>query len=543
MWTTSFGLKGRALRVSITVTAVMGFSLFGYNQGMMAGLIDGEEFTNSFSRLKMPDNATDSDKHYINVIRGAVTACYEIGCFFGALFSMFFGEKLGRTRLIFAGANILTIGALITTVSFGDKWGLGQFVIGRVISGIGNGMNTATIPVWQSECSGAHNRGFLVCFEGAMIAVGTFVAYWVVFGLSHTSDTVQWRFPIALQIFFALIVATGAMVFPDSPQWFVKKGRDKEACLVLAKLKNSTPDSDDVLTDFNFMKADVESSKTAQSGWKTVFTFGKTQEFQRLLIGCSGQFFQQFTGCNAAIYYSTLLFKDNLGMDAYLSMIMGGIFATIYALATIPSFFMIERVGRRNLYMIGFLGQGLSFVITFACLIKESEENAKGAAVGIFLFIVFFAFTLLPLPWIYPPEINPLRTRTVGAAASTCTNWICNFAVVMFTPLFANESGWGLYLFFAIFNFIGLVLGYFFYVETAGRELEEIDIIYAKAHVEGKMPFKVASDLPKLDFEQIVQQSRELGLGTNDHTAPEKNELGLSSSDNGQEIEEVQEKH
>lgn len=542
MWTTTCGLKGRSLRVCITITAVMGFSLFGYNQGMMAGLIDGEEFTNSFSRLKMPDNPSESEKHYINVIRGAVTACYEIGCFFGALFSMFFGEKLGRTRLIFAGANVLTIGALITTVSFGDKWGLGQFVIGRVISGLGNGMNTATIPVWQSECSNAHNRGFLVCFEGAMIAVGTFVAYWVVFGLSHTSDTVQWRFPIALQIFFALIVATGALVFPDSPRWFVKNGYDREACDVLAKLKNSTPDSDDVLTDFNFMKADVESSKTSESSWKAVFTFGKTQEFQRLLVGCSGQFFQQFTGCNAAIYYSTLLFQDNLGMDSYLSMIMGGIFATVYALATIPSFFMIERVGRRNLYLIGFLGQGLSFVITFACLIKENEENSKGAAVGIFLFIVFFAFTLLPLPWIYPPEINPLRTRTVGAAASTCTNWICNFAVVMFTPLFANESGWGLYLFFALFNFIGFALGYFFYVETAGRELEEIDIIYAKAHIEGKMAFKVANDMPKLDFEQIVQQSRELGLDSSDHSAPEKNELGLSSSDNGQEVEEVQEK-
>jgi hypothetical protein len=198
--------------------------------------------------------------------------------------------------------------------------------------------------------------------------------------------------------------------------------------------------------------------------------------------------------------------------------------------------------GRRNLYLIGFLGQGLSFVITFACLIKETEENSKGAAVGIFLFITFFAFTLLPLPWIYPPEINPLRTRTVGAAASTCTNWMCNFAVVMFTPLFAGQSPWGVYLFFALFNFVGLIFGFFFYVGTAGRELEEVDIIYAKAHVEGKMAWRVANDMPKLDFEQILQQSRELGLDTNDHAAAEKNELGLSSSDNGQEIEEAQDK-
>ncbi|PKX89255.1 glucose-inactivated glycerol proton symporter STL1 [Aspergillus novofumigatus IBT 16806] len=541
MWTTTSGLSGRSLRLSITFAAVVGFSLFGYNQGMMAGLLNGDEFVNSFPILKMPENPTAGQKHYIDVIRGAVTSCYELGCFFGALFSMFFGNSLGRTRLIFMGASILIIGALLTTVCFTGKWEVGQFVIGRVVSGIGNGMNTATIPVWQSECSGAHNRGFLVCFEGAMIAGGTFIAYWVVFGISHAADSVQWRFPVALQIFFALVVATGALMLPDSPSWFVSRGLDKEACEVLGKLKGTSPDSDQVLHDFNLIKTDMESSKSEQSNWKMVFTFGKTQEFQRLLIGCSGQFFQQFTGCNAAIYYSTLLFQENLHLEKYLSLIMGGVFATVYALATIPSFFMIERVGRRKLYLIGFLGQGLSFVITFACLIKETEENSKGAAVGIFLFITFFAFTLLPLPWIYPPEINPLRTRTVGASASTCTNWMCNFAVVMFTPLFAGQSPWGVYLFFALFNFVGLIFGYFFYVETAGRELEEVDIIYAKAHVEGKMPFKVAHALPKLSFEQIVQQSRELGLDTNDHGMLERKELGLSS-DSAQETEEVREK-
>ncbi|GMF76446.1 unnamed protein product [Aspergillus oryzae] len=542
MWTTTSGLSGRSLRLSITFAAVVGFSLFGYNQGMMAGLLNGDEFVDSFPILKMPDNPTASEKHYIDVIRGAVTSCYELGCFFGALFSMFLGDKLGRTRLIFMGASILIIGALLTTVCFTGHWEVGQFVIGRVVSGIGNGMNTATIPVWQSECSGAHNRGFLVCFEGAMIAGGTFIAYWVVFGMSHAADSVQWRFPVALQIFFALVVAAGAMMLPDSPSWFVMRGLDKEACEVLGKLKGTSPDSDQVLHDFNFLKQDMESSKNTQSNWKTVFTFGKTQEFQRLLIGCSGQFFQQFTGCNAAIYYSTLLFQENLGMEKYLSLIMGGVFATVYVLATIPSFFMIEKVGRRNLYLVGFLGQGLSFVITFACLIKETEENSKGAAVGIFLFITFFAFTLLPLPWIYPPEINPLRTRTVGASASTCTNWICNFAVVMFTPLFAGQSPWGVYLFFALFNFLGLIFGFFFYVETAGRELEEVDIIYAKAHVEGKMAWRVANTMPKLSFEEITQQSRELGLDTNDHGVHEKTELGLSS-DSGQETEEVHEKH
>ena len=428
MWTSTAGLTGQKLRAAITITSVMGFSLFGYDQGLMSGLISGTQFNDEFPATKVPDGASAAYEQHVSVIRGAVTACYEIGCFFGAIFTLAFGERIGRTRLCFAGGIILIVGAVISTTCFKGHWALGQFVVGRVISGVGNGMNTATIPVWQSETSQAKNRGLLVCLEGAVIAVGTFVAYWIDFGLSYVDSSVQWRFPVAFQIFFAIIMVVGMGVLPESPRWLVKKGYENEACKVLAALHN-VPESDErVLTDLNLMKADVKAAGSS-GGIRYLFTFGKTQEFQRMMIGSSSQFFQQFTGCNAAIYYSTLLFEQTIGLEHRLSLVLGGVFSTIYALATIPSFFMIEKVGRRKLFLIGFLGQGLSFIITMGCLVNPTTQNAKGAAVGIYLFIVFFAFTILPLPWIYPPEINPLRTRTVAAATSTCTNWICNFAV------------------------------------------------------------------------------------------------------------------
>ncbi|KAF9887623.1 sugar transporter-like protein [Aspergillus nanangensis] len=540
MWTTTSGLRGKKLHLAITITSVIGFSLFGYDQGLMSGIISGEQFTQEFKPLAIPDPNDRAYSQHVSVLRGAVTACYEIGCFFGAVFTLCFGERIGRTPLLVAGGIIMVVGAVISTASFGPSWGLGQFVVGRVISGIGNGMDTATIPVWQSECSRAHNRGFLVCFEGAIIAVGTFVAYWIDFGLSYVDSSVQWRFPVAFQILFALFVTIGALMLPESPRWFVMKGRDDEALHVLAALNDSQPDAEDVLTDYNLMKADLKASQGGTASWKTLFTFGKTQEFQRMMIGCSGQFFQQFTGCNAAIYYSTLLFEQNLKMEHRLSLILGGVFATVYALATIPSFFMIERVGRRNLFLIGFLGQGLSFIITMGCLIVPTTANSKGAIVGIFLFICFFAFTTLPLPWIYPPEINPLRTRTMAAAASTCTNWLCNFAVVMFTPVFSDASPWGIYLFFALVNFVAIPFAWFFYAETAGRDLEEIDIIFAKAHIERKWPYQVANELPKLTVDQIAQMSIEVGLDVSDHGAgsgAEKAEIGLSSGDSQEKQE------
>ncbi|CAG7933256.1 unnamed protein product [Penicillium olsonii] len=532
MWTSTSGFRGKKLHLAITFTSVIGFSLFGYDQGLMSGIINGDQFIKEFPPL----DPSKGDPEHVSVLQGAVTACYELGCFFGAIFTLMYGQKIGRTPILVAGGLLMVLGTVLSTASFGDKWGLGQFVIGRVISGLGNGMDTATIPVWQSECSKAHNRGFLVCFEGAIIAVGTFIAYWIDFGLSYVDSSVQWRFPVAFQILFAILVTVGGLMLPESPRWFVMQGHDEQALEVLAALNDSTPDAEDVLTDFNLMKADLKSLEGAQaSSWKVLFTGGKTQNFQRMMIGCSGQFFQQFTGCNAAIYYSTLLFKNNLHMTGKLPLVLGGVFATVYALATIPSFFMIEKVGRRNLFLIGFLGQGLSFIITMGCLIDSTVQNSKGAVVGIFLFICFFAFTTLPLPWIYPPEINPLRTRTKAASASTCMNWITNFAVVMFTPVFSERSDWGIYLFFALVNFCAIPFAWFFYAETAGRDLEEVDIIFAKAHVEKKWPYRVAQELPKLTVEQITQMQAELGLDTSDDvrraSEAEKAETGMSSGD------------
>ena len=196
-----------------------------------------------------------------------------------------------------------------------------------------------------------------------------------------------------------------------------------------------------------------------------------------------------------------------------MALVLGGVFSTVYMFSTIPSFFLIERIGRRTLFLIGAIGQGISFIITFACLAApETVNSAKGAAVGLYLFIFTFAWTILPLPWVYPPEINPLKTRTVATSVSTCTNWICNFAVVMFTPIFIGNTRWGAYLFFALFNFSWVPIIFFYYPETAGRSLEEMDIIFAKAHVEKTPAYRVANTLPKLSNDQVEAEAEKLGL-------------------------------
>ncbi|RCK64838.1 Sugar transporter STL1 [Candida viswanathii] len=523
--TKTAGLRGRRLRLAVTATAVTGFSLFGYDQGLMSGLIGGEEFNWEFPATK--DAPT---------IQGAVTASYELGCFFGALFALIRGEKIGRRPLIIVGTFIIIIGTVISTTAFRPHWPLGQFVVGRVITGIGNGMNTATIPVWQSEMSKPENRGKLVNLEGAVVAVGTLVAYWLDFGLSYVNSSVQWRFPVAFQIFFALWVLFGILQLPESPRWLIAQGRKPEAYEVLSALNDTTPDDDALVAEVTIIVDTVNRTSGGKSSFKDLLTGGKTAHFQRMLIGSSTQFFQQLTGCNAAIYYSTLLFYQTVfDYSQYrLSLILGGVFATVYALATIPSFFLVDTLGRRKLFLIGAIGQGISFTISFACLVRPTRENAKGAAVGIYLFITFFAFTILPLPWIYPPEINPLRTRTAAAAVSTCTNWLTNFAVVMFTPPFIAASGWGCYLFFACMNFLFVPVIFFFYPETAGRSLEEIDVIFAKAYVEKRQPWRVAATMPKLSLQEVDDEAKNLGIFDDEkENFDTKEDVSSGSNDDG----------
>lgn len=195
----------------------------------------------------------------------------------------------------------------------------------------------------------------------------------------------------------------------------------------------------------------------------------------------------------------------------------------VYSIFATTSWFVIERVGRRKLFLIGTVGQGLSMVLVFACLIPSqlfgNTNAAKGAAVGLFTYIAFFGATWLPLPWLYPAEINPIKTRARANAVSTCSNWLWNFFVVMITPVMIERIQWGTYLFFAAMNAIFFPIIYFFYPETARRSLEEIDLIFAKGYLEKMSYVQAAKEMPLLSDAEIDAKAREYGFVSEDDEA------------------------
>jgi len=474
----------------------------------MSGLISHPSFQHSF-----PEVIDDS------TYEGFVVSIYAVGCFFGALFILLAGDQLGRRKCIFLGSTIMIIGVIIQITAFGPSSGAtAQFIIGRCITGIGNGINTSTVPTYQAECSESHNRGKLICIEGGNVAIGTLIAYWIDYGCTYGPDAFVWRFPIAFQCVFALAVLGLMVNLPESPRWLMTKGRHEEAAHILAALSGRPTNSKEIQDEVVVIEEAIRASghKGGVTPFSALFKNGPMQSFRRMLLGASSQMMQQLSGCNAVIYYFPILFQTSIGTSHNLALLLGGVNMVVYSIFATTSWFAVERIGRRKLFLIGTVGQCLSMVLTFGALLPGTPAAARGAAVGLFTYIAFFGATWLPLPWLYPAEINPLNTRAKANATSTVQNWLWNFFIVMVTPVMLSgtgTSGWGTYLFFAGMNAIFFPIIYFLYPETAGRSLEEIDLVFAKGYSEKISYVHAAQQLPKLGAQEVQQRAKDYGLG------------------------------
>ncbi|KFY31400.1 hypothetical protein V493_01140 [Pseudogymnoascus sp. VKM F-4281 (FW-2241)] len=513
------GMCGRPLGLAISTVATTGFLLFGYDQGVMSGIISAPQFNEYF-----PETHQDS------VYQGFVTAIYEIGCLAGALSILWCGDSLGRRRSMMAGGLIMILGVIIQVTAMKGHKATAQFIVGRIVTGVGNGINTSTIPTYQAECSRTTNRGLLICIEGGVIAFGTLIAYWIDYGSAKSSmDDFTWRFPITFQIIFGLVLGIGAYFLPESPRWLLSRDRHEEGLAVISALYGLPKDHPTTQLQKTIIMDSIAASghKGGKTPYSALFTNGKTQHFRRMLLGSSSQLMQQVGGCNAVIYYFPILFQTSLNSSHDEAMLLGGVNMIIYSIFATVSWFIIERAGRRNLFLVGSIGQCLSMVLVFACLIPDTPAAAKGAAVGLFTYIAFFGATWLPLPWLYPAEINPIRTRARANAISTAVNWSSNFLIVMVTPIMIDKIQWGTYVFFAAMNACFVPIIYFLYPETKKRSLEEIDLIFAKGFVENISYVRASKEMPYYTDAEVDGVARSYGfMGDDEADVGEKNERG-----------------
>ncbi|CRG88457.1 Sugar transporter STL1 [Talaromyces islandicus] len=442
LWKHDF--RGKALIAATTAASCQAFLLLGYDQGVMANIIGADNrFGKDFGH---PDAA----------MQGNITALYDIG--------------------------IMILGTIILASSYT----VAQLIAGRIITGIGNGMNSSTAPVYQSECAPALNRGALLTLQGTVTILGVVIAYWTGYGTSFYESSFQWRFPLGFQAVFAIFLVLQTIGLPETPRWLVAHDRFEEASDVVSSLLDKPSDHGDV----NFIIQDIragleEENRDGPFQFKELFSWGKIQNFRRLLITISIEMGQQFTGSNMINYYAPVMFQENMHMSRNLSLLLGGATQCTYLVGSVIPVFLMDRFGRRTLLLVCSAGLCLCFTMVSILLSRGTLPTAYGATAFIFVFQLIYGIGWLPVAWFYPSEINTTRTRARMQAVASGWNWMFVFVVVKITPIAFANIGWKTFVIFAVLNAAFLPMVYCFYPETKGVELEDIPLLFVKGGITG----------------------------------------------------------
>lgn len=436
----------------------------------MSGIVGAE---NNFGRYF---NNPDAE------MTGNITALYDIGCVFGSIVCYFVGESLGRRTMLMMGGSIMIIGTAILA----SPTTIAQLIVGRIVTGIGNGMNSSTAPVYLTECAPASYRGALLTLQGAVTILGVVISYWLDYGTSFSTSTFQWRFPLAFQAVFAILLIVQIIGLPDTPRWLMQHDRAEEAQKAIAAIEDIPEDDERVFQTLQDIKAVIqEEHEGGPFRFEELFSFDETQNFRRLCIVISVQLCQQFSGSNFLNYYLPTILQSQLGLDRNMSLILGGAAQCTYLVGSAIPVFLMDRFGRRVLLMVCSAGLCLCFIMVAILLSTGDPGPAKGATAFIFLFQLFYGVGWLPVPWFYPSEVNTTRIRSKMQAIASGWNWMAVFAVVKITPIAIENIQWRIFIVFGVLNFAFIPLVYCFYPETKGIELEDIPLLFPKKSLTG----------------------------------------------------------
>jgi len=207
------GLHGKKLLYFTSVFVSLGVFLFGYDQGVMSGIITGPYFKDYFNQ---PSRAEV----------GTMVAILEIGALIASLSVGKLGDVLGRRRTIFWGAMIFLVGGALQSFATG----MPMMLLGRIIAGLGVGALSTIVPVYQSEISPPHNRGRLACIEFTGNIVGYASSVWVDYFCSFIENDWAWRLPLLMQVVMGALLGIGSLVICESPRYVLKSSERHHSC-------------------------------------------------------------------------------------------------------------------------------------------------------------------------------------------------------------------------------------------------------------------------------------------------------------------------
>ncbi|KAL4897528.1 general substrate transporter [Aspergillus ambiguus] len=477
-------LNGKPLRLAQALLIVApAFILFGYNQAGIGPLDSLQSWVHTFPQIDTV-NTTGAVKSHNSTSQGAVIASFQIGALVGALSCTFLGDWLGRRRTIFLGGILTVVGQVLQIVAYRDP--LIQFTIGRIILGCGVGQLSVAVPVWQSECSSAKHRGQHVIVDGICICLGYALCNWIDFGLSKIGgeSTLQWRMPLVISLFFSVVLLASVFFLPESPRWLVCVNRVDEATASLAAYRGLPVEDEAVRMEISGIETSLEiTDGSASVSLKEMFSpDDQDRLLYRFCLCIALNTVQQMCGGNLISVYASNIFEDNLHMSTDLSKILASCAMTWKFLCSFISFFAIDRLGRRAVFMISGTGMSVCMVVLAITNSFGTQKTASiVSAVFIFLFNSFYPIGFLGGNFLYCTEVAPMRLRVAMSAISTANHWLWNFVVVMITPVALNTIGYRYYIVYAVISACIPVMVFFFYPETMNRNLEALNHVFRDA--------------------------------------------------------------
>lgn len=443
-------------------------------------------------------------------VQGGITAAMPGGSFIGSLISGVLSDRFGRRYSIMVGAVIWCIGSIITAAC----QNIPMLIVGRIINGFSVGICSSQVPVYVSELSPPGTRGRVCACQQWAITWGILIMYFVSYGASFVSGTASFRIPWALQMLPAIGLFIGLLFTPESPRFLAKLGRIDECHQILAQLhaKGNLEDAF-VQRELAEIKYVVEQERSGDHlGYLELF---RPNMLYRTHLGLFTQIWSQLSGIGklssfhshrselksdwrsgVMMYYVTYI-MGMAGLTGNVNLYSASIQYVINMLMTIPALIWMDKWGRRNTLLCGSFAM-MTFTWCNAAVLAvygqpappggvdnmavESWQVAGGAGKAsvafTFLAVAAFATSIGPTSWAYPPELFPLHMRGKAAAASTSANWLFNFAISYFVPPAFLNIKWKVYVVFAVFLTTMTLHFFFFFPETSGKSLEQVDQMF-----------------------------------------------------------------
>ncbi len=473
----------------LTFVATLGGLLFGYDTAVISGAVSSID-ANFIDPLHLSETARGS-------LSGWTISSALFGCVVGSSLAGWASNALGRKGgLLIAAVLFLlsAVGSAYPEVGFGPVGGMGPhalvpFILYRILCGVGVGIASMLSPLYIAEIAPSHIRGRLVSFNQLSIVLGMLLVYFVNWAIASGGDetwirTTGWRLMLLSEAAPAVLFLGLLLRVPDTPRWFVIRGREERAFGVLARLVGEAEARTVIAQIRNSLRVAPESSGVS------LLAFGSLVIVAGILLSV----FQQLVGINAVLYYAPLMFK-NLGAStdsALWQTVIVGLTNVIFTLVAIAT---VDRIGRKPLLIAGGLVMGVAMV-TLGFQFRANAEGT-GPLVAAMAYIAGFALSWGPVTWVLLAEMFPNSIKSRAMAIAVAAQWIANlFVSWSFKILIGNSTLNALfnhafpYWVYGGMSFLAAAFVWLYVPETRRRTLEEIQTLWTRGDARASVAAK-----------------------------------------------------